>query len=160
MQTYHSRRFSRHSIYIAFFFSSEWLVVSWVVSKAVVKLNVIDFISCFCCETFWDDGVLFIWNAHLEVVKDWSETGEVNKTCPSTVLVLVVWLHEQSSVFHISSKSHQTANENLLFLIIEDILRIKDWWCCEVGQSLCWFLLEIDICENHIIYLTEVHIVD
>ena len=69
-------------------------MISWVVSHDVVELNIIDFIRCFSRKTFLDDVEFLFWDLHLEVVKDRSETGEVNKASPGLILVLVVWLDQ------------------------------------------------------------------
>ena len=80
-------------------------MVARVVSKYMIKFDVIDLICRLCSETFLDDSVFLLRHLHLEVVEDRSETSEVNKTCSCAVFVLEVWLNQEPSVFHISSKS-------------------------------------------------------
>lgn len=126
----------------------------------MIKFAVIDLICCLCAETFLDDSVFLFRDLHLEVVEDRSETSEVNKACSCAVFVLEVWLDQESSVLHISSKSLQTANKNLFFSIVEHIFRIKNGWCTERVQSLCWVFLEVSICENGIICFAEGDIIN
>ena len=97
---------------------------------------------------------------HLEVVEDGPETCEVNEASSGAVLVLVVWLDQQSSVFHISSNSLQACDEYSLFFVVEDIFWIKNGWSLEDIQSLRRVLLEICVSEDLIIFFAEIHIVN
>ena len=126
----------------------------------MIKFDVIDLICCLCSETFLDDSVFLLRNLHLEVVEDRSETSEVNKACSCAIFVLEVWLNQEPSVFHISSKSLQTSNKNFFFSIVEHIFWIKNRWGFELFQSLCWVFLKVSICENGIICFAEGDIVN
>lgn len=95
-------------------------------SKHVIKLNVVDLIGGLSLESSENNVVLLLRDSHLEVVKDGSETGKGNETRAAAVLILEVRLNQKTTVLDISTKSSEACNQNLLLLVVEYILGVKD----------------------------------
>lgn len=129
-------------------------------SKYVIKLYVIDFIGCLGLESLQDDGELLFAHLHSEVVENGSETGEGNEARSALVLVLEVGLDEETSVLDIDAESLEACNQNLLFLIVEYVLRVEDRWRVESIRSSGWVLLKRFIGENGFQLVTKSDIVD
>ena len=97
---------------------SEWLVVTRVLSEDKVKFNIVDLIGSLSLESLQNYGVLFLGDAELEVVKDGTESSEVNETRPALILVLEVRLDQYSAVFDIDSEALKTCMQDSLLSII------------------------------------------
>ena len=87
-------------------------------SEDKVKFNIVDFIGSLSLESLQNYGVLFLGDAELEVVKDGTESSEVNETRPALILILEVRLDQYSAVFNINSESLKTCMQDSLFSII------------------------------------------
>ena len=78
-------------------------VVTRVLSKDMIELNVIYFVSRLGHEPFVDDSELFFRTGQLHVIKDRSEPRHVDEAASRLIFVLEVGLDEDSAVLHISS---------------------------------------------------------
>ena len=72
-------------------------------SEDEVEFDIVDLIGSTSLESLQNYGVLLVRNLHLEVVEDGAEPCEVHKARSALVLILKVWLDQESSVLHISS---------------------------------------------------------
>ena len=99
-------------------------MVTRVVAQNVVKFDVVDLVGSLGLEAFHNDGVFLFAQLHSEVVENGSETGEGDEAGSAFVLVLEVGLDEETSVLDIYAESLEACNQNLLFCIVEYVLRV------------------------------------
>lgn len=132
------------------FTRSEGVVIAWVVSKHVVKFNVVDFVCSLSHESLENNTILLVRHLHTEVVEDWLETCEGNKSRSVTILILEVWLDQKTTVFHISAQTLETSDQNLLLRVIQNVLGIQDWGCIESVRFCRWVLFKCFIREDSI----------
>ena len=92
----------------------------------VVKLDVIDFVGGLRCEAFLNNRVLLVAQLHPEVVEDGAEAREVDEAAPAPVLVLEVRFDQKATVLHVGTQAHQAGNQNLFFVVVEDVLGVQD----------------------------------
>jgi len=139
---------------------SYWLVVARVVSQNIIEFNIVDLISTLCLESATDEIVLIIAQLHLEVIKDRAESSLCDETRSATVFILEVWFQKQSSITHISSDSHETVVQLLLFFVIKNILRVKDAGSIERSQLLSRVLLKVFLGEDLVNAFAKIYVIN
>lgn len=126
----------------------------------MVELDVVDLICCLGLEPSQNDVVLLLGYLHAEVVEDGAEAGEGDEARSAPVLVLEVGLNQEASVLHLSTKSLQSRDQDLLLLSVKHVLGVEDRGGIERVGAGRWVLLQGFIREDGVQFVTESHIVN
>ena len=139
--------------------SSDWLVVSGVVSEHPVELHVINFVCGLGLESLVNEVELARGDYYFHVIEDGSESGVGNKSTVALVLILEEWLDQESSVSDVSADSLQAGFQVSLFTLGQLVLWVEDRWSLESIQSFGGVLLKVFLCENAFDFLIKPNVV-
>ena len=126
----------------------------------MVKLHIIDLIGSLRLEALLNDIQLLLSHLHTEVVEDGAESGEGDEAASALILILEVWLDQQTTVLNIGAKALEHGYEDTLLLVVQHVLRVENRGCVESSRQRCRVLLDSLVCEDVVKLITEGNIVD
>ncbi len=135
-------------------------MVARIVSKDMIKLDVVDLIVSLGLESLEYNLVLLRADLKFHCVKDGLEAGVCDEAALAAVFILEEGLDQEAVVADEPAEPGQTGVKDLLFGCGQQVLGVQDRRRLELLSLLQWVLLQVLHCEYFFNRFVKLNVVD